>query len=146
MRGRAVRLGAAAGVLAALAATGVGSVMLVRSDPSPAAPGTAAQHLPVEPPSVTVPLSDADIVGLLSRPPDLGALDDARRRSSCLSGLGYPASDAVLGARRVDINGTPAVVLVLPGDTPDTVAALAVRPNCSSADTGLVADTRIRRP
>jgi hypothetical protein len=146
VHGRAVRLGAAAGVLAALAATGVGTVMLLRSDPSPAAPGTAAQHLPVEPPSVTVPLSDAEIVGLLSRPPDLGALDDARRRSSCLSGLGYPASDAVLGARRVDINGTPAVVLVLPGDTPDTVAALAVRPNCSSADTGLVADTRIRRP
>ena len=146
MPGRAVRLGAAAGVVAALAATGVGTVMLLRSDPSPAAPGIGAQHLPVEPPSVTVPLSDAEIVGLLSRPPDLGALDDARRRSSCLSGLGYPASDAVLGARRVDINGTPAVVLVLPGDTPDTVAALAVRPNCSSADTGLVADTRIRRP
>jgi hypothetical protein len=52
----------------------------------------------------------------------------------------------VLGARRVDINGMPAVVLVLPGDTPDTVAALAVRPNCSSVDTGLLADTRIRRP
>ena len=95
---------------------------------------------------MTVPLSDAEIVGLLTTPPDLGALDDARRRSSCLSGLGYPASDAVLGARRVDINGMPAVVLVLPGDTPDTVAALAVRPNCSSADTVLLADTRIRRP
>jgi hypothetical protein len=144
--GRAVRLGAAAGVVAALAATGVGTVMLLRSGPSPAAPGTTAQHLPAEPPSVTVPLSNAEIVGLLSLPPDLGALDDPRHRSSCLSGLGYPASDAVLGARRVDINGTPAVVLVLPGDTPDTVAALAVRPNCSSADTGLLADTRIRRP
>ena len=146
MRGRAVRLGAAAGCAAALVAATVGTVMLLRSGPSPAAPGTAAQHLPADPPLVTVPLSDAELVGLLTAPPDLGALDDARRRSSCLSGLGYPAADAVLGARRVDINGTPAVVLVLPGDTPDTVAALAVRPNCSSADTGLLADTRIRRP
>jgi hypothetical protein len=145
VRQRAVRFGAAAGLLAALAATGVGTVMLLRPGASPPAGGTAAQHLP-EPPSVTVPLSDAEIVGLLTTPPDLGALDDARRRSSCLSGLGYPASDAVLGARRVDINGMPVVVLVLPGDTPDTVAALAVRPNCSSVDTGLLADTRIRRP
>lgn len=143
MRRRAVRLGAAVGVVAALAAAGVGTVMLLRSGGSPSAAGSAAKHLPAE---VTVPLSDAEIVGLLTRPPDLGALDDARRRSSCLSGLGYPGSDAVLGARRVDINGMPAVVLVLPGDTPDTVAALAVRPNCSSADTGLLADTRIRRP
>jgi hypothetical protein len=143
----AIRFGAAAGVVAALAATGVGTVMLLRSGGSPPAAGTAAQHLPAQPPSVTVPLSDAEIVGLLlTTPPDLGALDDARRRSSCLSGLGYPGSSAVLGARRVDINGMPAVVLVLPGDTPDTVAALAVRPNCSSADTGLLADTRIRRP
>jgi hypothetical protein len=146
VRGGAIRFGAAAGVVAALAATGVGTVMLLRSGGSPPAAGTAAQHLPAQPPSVTVPLSDAEIVGLLTTPPDLGALDDARRRSSCLSGLGYPGSDAVLGARRVDINGMPAVVLVLPADTPDTVAALAVRPNCSSADTGLLADTRIRRP
>jgi hypothetical protein len=129
--------------MAALTATGLGTVMLFRSTGSPP---TTAQHLPAEPPSVTVPLSDAQIVGLLTRPPDLGTLDDARRRASCLSGLGYPGSDTVLGARRVDVNGTPAVVLVLPGDTPDTVTALAVRPNCSSADTGLLADTRIRRP
>ena len=144
MRGRAVRLGAAAGVLAALVATGVGTVVLLRSG-GPAG-GATAQHLPADPSSVTVPLSDAEIVALLTQPPDLGALGDARRRASCLSGLGYPAAEAVLGARRVDITGTPAVVLVLPVDTPDTLAAFAVRPNCSSADTGLLADTRIRRP
>lgn len=139
----AVRLGAAVGVLAALTAAGLGTVMLLRSGGSPA---SAARHLPADPPPVTMPLSDAEIVGLLTRAPDLGSLDAVRRRASCLSGLGYPASDAVLGARRVDVDGTPAVVLVLPGDTPDTVAAFAVRPNCSSADTGLLADTRIRRP
>ena len=95
---------------------------------------------------MTVPLSDDEIVGLIGRAPDLGVLADPRRRSSCLNGLGYSGTDAVLGAQQVEIDGVPAVVLVLPGDTPDTVAALAVRPNCSSADTGLLADTRIRRP
>jgi hypothetical protein len=126
----------AVGVVATLTAAGLGTAMLVRSGGSGPAIG---------PPPATVPLSAAEIVGLLTRPPDLGLLGDARRRSSCLSGLGYPGPDVLLGGRQVDINGAPAVVLVLPGDTPDSVAALAVRPNCSSADTGLIADTQIRR-
>jgi hypothetical protein len=141
------RAGAAAlGVMAALTAAGLGTIMLLHSGGSGPATGSSAQHLSTEPPPATVPLSPAEIVGLLTRPPDLGTLGDARRRSSCVSGLGYPASDAVLGGRQVDIAGARAVVLVLPGDTPDTVAALAVRPNCSSADTGLIAETQIRRP
>ena len=122
----------AVGVVATLTAAGLGTAMLVRSGGS-------------GPPPATVPLSAAEIVGLLTRPPDLGLLGDARRRSSCLSGLGYPGPDVLLGGRQVDINGAPAVVLVLPGDTPETVAALAVRPTCSSADTGLIATTQIRR-
>ena len=126
--------------MAALTATVLGTVMVLRSGGS--GPGPSAPNLP----PATVPLSADEIVGLLTRPPDLGALADARRRSSCLSGLGYPASESLLGARQVEINGAPAVVLLLPGDAPDTVAALAVRPNCSSADTGLIADTQIRRP
>jgi hypothetical protein len=129
------------GVVATLTAAGLGTVMLVRSGGSGPATGSSAQ----QPPPAPVPMSAGEIVGLLTRPPDLGPLGDARRRSSCLSGLGYPAPDVLLGARQVDINGAPAVVLVLPGDTPDNVAALAVRPNCSSADTGLIADTQIRR-
>jgi hypothetical protein len=38
------------------------------------------------------------------------------------------------------------VLLVLPGDTPRELVALAVAPNCSSADTGLIADTMVDRP
>jgi hypothetical protein len=135
----------AVGVVATLTAAGLGTVMLVRSGGSGPATGSSTQQPSTPPAPATVPLSAAEIVGLLTRPPDLGPLGDARRRSSCLSGLGYPAPDALLGGRQVDINGAPAVVLVLPGDTPDSVAALAVRPNCSSADTGLIADTQIRR-
>lgn len=140
-RGRAVRAGAAIGTAAVVAAAGVGTVMLAHSDSSP----PAAENLATQPPPVTVPLSDDEIRGLLGRSPDLGPLGDARRRASCLSGLGYPA-DSVLGAQQVDVNGAPAVLLVLPGDTPDILAALAVRANCSAADTGLLADTSIRRP
>jgi hypothetical protein len=135
-----VRMSAVVGVAAAVAAVVVGSVMLARSDMTGR---TSAQHLAAEP---SVPLSDAEIVDLLKRPPELGVLSDPRRRASCLSGLGYSASAAVLGGQPVEIQGSPAILLVLPGESPDTVAALAVRPNCSSADTGLLADTQIRRP
>ncbi|MFZ0834145.1 MAG: hypothetical protein WAM92_13895 [Mycobacterium sp.] len=143
-RRRAVRVSATVGVTAALAAAGIGTVMLVRPGTPVSTP--SAQRLTADPAEVTVPLSDDEIIGLIGRAPDFGPLADARRRSSCLSALGYPGPDSVLGARRVDINGAQAVVLVLVGDTPDTVAALAVRANCSSADTGLLADTRIPRP
>ncbi|HUL98042.1 MAG TPA: hypothetical protein VLU24_01115 [Mycobacterium sp.] len=145
-RALAVRVSATVGVAAALTAAGIGTVMLLRAGSSVPPTASSAKHLTTEPPAPTVPLSDDEIIGLLDRTPDLGALGDARRRSSCLSGLGYPGRDVVLGGQQVDVNGEPAVLLVLPGDTPESVVALAVRPNCSSADTGLLADTQIRRP
>jgi len=52
----------------------------------------------------------------------------------------------VLGARPVDMHGRPAVLMVLPGDTPKALVALVVEANCSSADTALLADTVVRRP
>ena len=36
--------------------------------------------------------------------------------------------------------------MVLPGDTPKALVALVVEADCSSADTGLLADTVVRRP
>ncbi len=138
-----VRVSAAVGTAAALAATVLGTVVLTRSELSRHPP---AQHLTSEPPPARIPLSDAEIIGLLTRPPDLGPLGDPRRLSSCVSGLGYPAATQVLGSRQVEIRGEPAVLLLLPGNSPDSIAALAVRPNCSSADTGLLADTQVRRP
>jgi hypothetical protein len=51
----------------------------------------------------------------------------------------------VLGAQPVEINGLPAVLLVLPGDTPDALAVVVVSSNCSLADTGLLTDTVVRR-
>ena len=144
---RPARLAAGvAGVGAVLAAIGVGTAALINApEPTPSTPATA-EHITVSTPPMVIPLSQAEIVGLLNQSPDYGLLGDPSRRASCLSGLGYPASTRVLGARPVDINARPGVLLVLPGDTPDNLAVFAVAPNCSAADTGLLANTQVPRP
>jgi hypothetical protein len=137
---------AAAGVVAAVAAIGVGTAALVHSPPpTPSAPSTA-QHITVSRPPATIPLSAPEILALLDSRPDYGPLSDPGRRASCLTGLGYSGSTEVLGARPVEVSGRPAVLLVLPGDIPDRLTALAVAPNCSAADTGLLASTAVARP
>lgn len=136
---------AAAGLCAALAGIGLGTAALIHAPtPMPSAEVTA-EHITVSTPPMAIPLSRPEILGLLHRDPDYGPLGDPQRRASCLAGLGYPASTQVLGARTVDINARPGVLLVLPGDAPGILAVFAVAPNCSAADTGLLADTRIPR-
>ena len=83
---------------------------------------------------------------MLSESPDYGTLADPERRASCLSGLGYSAATAVLGAQQVDMHGRPAVLMVLAADTPRTLLVLVVEPGCSSAHTGLLANTLVTRP
>ncbi|MGO8941047.1 MAG: hypothetical protein ACLQLO_29415, partial [Mycobacterium sp.] len=51
----------------------------------------------------------------------------------------------VLGAQPIEINARPGVVLVLPGDTPDSLTVFAVALNCTAADTGLLVSTQIPR-
>ena len=143
---RLQRLGALAGLFAAVVAVGLGAVMLIRPQLSATSAGPTAEHITVSPPPRDIPLSDPQIVGLLTDRPDYGPLADPQRRASCLNGLGYPATTKVLGARPVDMQGRPAVLMVLPGDTPKALVALVVEPNCSSADTALLADTVVRRP
>jgi hypothetical protein len=135
-----------AGLVAVVAAVWLGTSALITSPaPTPSRP-TTAEHITVSRPPMTIPLSDQQILDLLGAKPDFGPLADPQRRTSCLAGLGYPADARILGARPVQIVGRPAIVLVLPGDTPGTVSALAVSPTCSSADTGLVADRIVNRP
>jgi hypothetical protein len=145
--GRPIRLVAAVtGLAAAAVAIALGTAALVSEPaPTPSSP-TTAQHITVSRPPAAIPLSDPQILALLDRAPDYGPLGDAQRRASCLTGLGYAASIRVLGARPIEITGHPGVLLVLPGDTPDTVAALAVAPTCTSANTGLLADRVVPRP
>ncbi|GAA4537453.1 hypothetical protein [Mycobacterium paraffinicum] len=135
-----------AGVGALLAAVGVGTAALITApEPAPSTPVTA-EHITVSTPPMVVPLSQDEILGLLNQSPDYGPLGDPARRASCLTGLGYPASTQVLGARPVQINARPGVVLVVAGDTPHSLAVYAVALNCSAADTGLLANTEIPRP
>jgi hypothetical protein len=131
---------------AAAVAAWLGTAALISPPaPTPSRP-TTAEHITVSRPPVTIPLSDQQILALLDDKPDFGPLTDPQRRTSCLAGLGYPANARILGARPVQIAGHSAVLLVLPGDTPDTATALAVAPNCSSVDTGLLADRHVHRP
>ncbi|MDM4139605.1 MULTISPECIES: hypothetical protein [Mycobacterium] len=139
-------IAAAAGLCAALAAIGFGTVALLHApEPAPDTPGDI-QHITLSTPPMQIPLSQNEILGLLDRSPDYGALGDPPRRASCLTGLGYPASTQILGARPVEINARPGIVLVIPGDSPHLLAVFAVSPNCSAADTGLLANTQVPRP
>jgi hypothetical protein len=136
----------AAGVAAVLAAIGFGTAALVNEPaPAPSTP-TTAEHITVSTPPPAIPLSAAEIAALLGRAPEYGPLADPSRRASCLGGLGYPASTQVLGARPIDVNARPGVLLVLPADSPAQLAVFAVALNCSAADTGLLASTQIPRP
>lgn len=110
-----------------------------------------AKAHPTAPLEDVYPVADrtAQVLDLLHHTPDYGPpggpLGDPSRRTSCLSGLGYPASTPVLGAQPIDIDARPAVLLVIPADTPDKLAVFAVAPHCSAADTGLLASTVVPR-
>ncbi|HEY1841925.1 MAG TPA: hypothetical protein VGG53_17205 [Mycobacterium sp.] len=144
---RSARLAVAvAGLVAAAAAAWLGTTALITAPaPMPSRP-TTIEHITVSRPPQSIPLSDQQILALLDREPDFGPLTDQRRRASCLAGLGYPASARVLGARPIDIAGHPAVLLVLPGEAPSALKALAVAPTCSAVNTGLSADRIVHRP
>jgi hypothetical protein len=137
---------AAVGLVAVAVAVWLGVTALLKPPtPMPSRP-TTIEHITVSRPPQTIPLSDQQILALLDHEPDLGPLADPQRRASCLAGLGYPANAQVLGARPIDIAGHPAVLLVLPGDAPGALSALAVAPTCSTVNTGLSADRIVHRP
>lgn len=138
---------ATAGLVAAAAAALLGTRALNEPSVSSAPPTLAtAEHITVTRPAPVIPMSAAQIAGLIAQPADFGPLGDPTRRAACLAGLGYSSSTRVLGARPVEINGTAGVLLLLPADRPGDLVAVAVALNCSSADTGLLADTTVPRP
>lgn len=139
-------LGLVVGVGAALVAVVTGAVMLICDHAPARSTGPTAESITVSRPPPNIPLSDLQILGLLSRSPDYGPLADPQRRASCLSGLGYSGTTTVLGAQPVDMHGRPGVLLVVQGDTARAVVALVVDPNCNSTRTGLLADTVVTRP
>lgn len=146
-RTRPSQIAAIVGLAATATAIGIGTAALVKKTPAsaPSAPSTLAE-LTVPADAAAVPLSDAEIFALLDSPPEYGPLSDPRRLASCLNGLDYPTATRVLGARLVDIDGSSAVLLVMPSDRPDTVVGLAVASSCNSMNTGLLAETTINHP
>jgi hypothetical protein len=137
---------AAVGIAAALAAAGMGTAMLMRTADRVPTTGPTAERITVSGPPGGLVLADPEVLALLRQPPDLGPLVDPQRRASCLSGLGYPTSAPVLGARPLVVGGRSGVLVLLPGDTPRVVNAVVVALNCSSADTGLLAERVVTRP
>ena len=140
-KGRLIAAGV--GLAAVLAAVGLGTAALLKSTGPTTSTLTSASLITVTP---KMPISSRDLNGLIARSPDFGPLTDPKRRAACLSALGYPSSVQVLGAETLQVDGRPAIVLVLPGDQPDVIIGVAVSANCSSVDTGLIADTTVRRP
>jgi hypothetical protein len=134
------------GLAAVAVAAWLGTRALIAAPASTTSRPTTIEHITVSRPPQTIPLSDQQILALVDHEPAFGPLTEPRRRASCLSGLGYPANAQVLGARPIDIAGHPAVLLVLPGDAPGDVKALAVAPTCSAVNTGLSADRTVTRP
>lgn len=137
---------AGAGLAAAAVAVWLGTAALIAAPPPTPSSPTTAEHITVSRPPTMIPLSDRQILALLDHEPNYGPLADPQRRASCLGGLGYPAAAQVLGAQPIGIAGRAAVLLVVAGDTPDSVTALAVASTCSSGNTGLLADRIVNRP
>ncbi|MFI5506121.1 hypothetical protein ACIA48_01540 [Mycobacterium sp. NPDC051804] len=137
-------LGLVVGLGATVAGAIVGVTMLGRPDASRFPAGPTAEKITVDRPAA-IPLPEPQILELLAQDPDYGPLADPQRRGSCLGGLGYPPGTAVLGARPMDMRGQPAVLMLLPGDTPEAVMAVVVEPGCSGAHTGLLAKSLVTR-
>jgi hypothetical protein len=121
-------------------------MMLMRAPAPMRAAGPTAETITVSRSPDKVPLSEPQIVGLLVDRPDYGPLADPQRRASCLAGMGYSTATPVLGARPIDMQGRPAVLMVLGADAPGMLLALVVEPNCDAAHSGLLANTLVTRP
>ncbi|MGA5534626.1 hypothetical protein [Mycolicibacterium nivoides] len=137
--------GAGAAVLAAV----VGGAVLTR--PAGQAPSTMTSlgKITVSPPRSGIGLSESQILGLLSKPADLGPLTDPQRRTACLTALGYPSGVAVLGARPLEVAGQPGVLVLVPPrppDTTDAVVALVLPANCDAEHAATMAQTVVKRP
>jgi hypothetical protein len=135
-----------AGVGAALVGVVVGALMLSRPQAPTWSTGPTAERITVSRPATELPLPSPQITALLTQAPDWGPLADPGRRAACLSGLGYAATTPVLGARPVDMDGRPGILMLLPADSPGKVLALVVAPDCTAGHTGLLANTLLARP
>ena len=80
-------------VAAASRVAAIGSALRTESPSAPSRRPTTANHITVSTPAPVIPLSDAEILGLLRRPPDFGPLERAHhsaRPASLASAIRRP--------------------------------------------------------
>ncbi|MGV0837083.1 hypothetical protein [Mycolicibacterium thermoresistibile] len=133
------------GACTAVLAAGLGALMLVERPASTPSAEVTASTIAVAPTRPTLAVSDAELRDLLSAEPQLGPLSDPDRRAGCLRGLGYTDPDAVLGARPLDVDGSPGVLLLLPATAAHLITAVAVAPHCGPEDPATLTERRILR-
>ncbi|CDO08020.1 hypothetical protein C1S82_18155 [Mycolicibacterium cosmeticum] len=134
------------GVAAVLAGLGLGAVALSDTSAPPRSAGPTAQQITVAHRPAPMPLSRADILALLGRPADLGALAEPQRWAACLRGLRRDPAQPILGATPVTVAGRPAVVVVFPGTRPTDVQAVTLDTGCDAAHGATLAETTLPRP
>ena len=112
-----------AGVGAAVMGVVLGGLMLAREPaPTRSSRPTAKQHHGVAAANRAPAAGAADRRPAVPQPPTTARSRTPQRRASCLSGLGYSVGDTrCSGARPLDMHGQPAVLMLLPGDTPEAV-------------------------
>jgi hypothetical protein len=123
------RVAAAAAVLA-VAATG----LLLVSGPEAAPPPVVALA------RVDLAAAGAGALGV----DDLGPLADPARRAACVRAVGPTGArpdDAVLGGRRVLLEGRPGILVVLAAGSLGQFRLLVVDPGCGAAGGTLLAET-----
>lgn len=113
--GRAGRAVAAAALVAVLA-----GVLPTRPDP----PGPDVVRLT----RIDLATVGTSAIGVL----DLGELADTRRRAACLQAVGTPTAAAVLGGRRVLMDGAPGTLLVLGTGVLGRFRIVVVSPSCGT--------------
>ncbi|MDI9917868.1 hypothetical protein [Rhodococcus sp. IEGM 1379] len=134
---RRSRRGWAIGGAAAAAIAVVAVLIAVR--PSQPEPDLTTQPIPTAqstPSSSEDPTPDSFLSLIGSK--KLGPLEDPTRLSECLLANGFPEDQPILGSGEVMIQGTPAVVLLLRGNEPLQISALAVGLDCRPGNPNLL--------
>ncbi|MED5815755.1 hypothetical protein VST63_25640 [Mycolicibacterium sp. 050232] len=142
-------IAAVAGAAAAVAAVVLGVVVLIHPAGDVASTRVSLGQITVSPPRGEVGLPESQILGLLSKPPDLGPLTDPKRRTACLAALGYPSGVRILGAQPVEVAGQRGVLVAMPPnppDTPESVVAVVLAADCDAGHAGSLAQTVVKRP
>ncbi|KRE27253.1 hypothetical protein ASG82_12500 [Mycobacterium sp. Soil538] len=89
-------------------------------------------------------MPETQLRAALSVPPDLGPLAAPDRIHACLTGLGYQPAQDILGARPLQVEGRPAVLLLFPSESTQ-LRAVVVDAMSTATAPGVLADRTMKR-